>query len=85
MCLFVFVLVCGSNILTPISNSPTVQQCAQVARQSFTGDAVQKVPLSSICNPDDFSTVPTVAGVHSEMVIFSSVEMITSLCHGHAS
>ena len=81
MCLFVF--VCGRNILT--CNSATVQQCAKVARQSFTGDAVQRVPLSSICNPDDFSTVPTVAGVHSEMVIFSSLEMITSPCHGHAS
>ena len=31
-------------------------QCPQVARQSFTGDAVQRLPLSSICNPDDFST-----------------------------
>ena len=28
---------------------------SQVARQSFTGNAVQRVPLSSICNPDDFS------------------------------
>ena len=27
-----------------------------MARQSFTGNAVQRVPLSSICNPDDFST-----------------------------
>ena len=63
-----------------------LQQFAQVARQSFTGDAaVLRVPLSSICNPDDFSTVPTVAGAHSEMVIFSSLEMITSPCHGHAS
>ena len=82
-----FMLLCGGASLTPrASTRATVQQFAQVARQSFTGDAaVLRVPLSSICNPDDFSTVPTVAGVHSEMVIFPSVEMITSPCHGHAS
>ena len=84
-----FMLLCGGASLTPrASTRATVQhqqQFAQVARQSFTGDAVQRVPLSSICNPDDFSTVPTVAGVHSEMVIFSSLKMITSRCHGHVS
>ena len=78
---------CVSTYNTSLSalECPAPHQCPQVARQSFTGDAVQRLPLSSICNPDDFSTVPTVAGVHSEMVIFSSLEMITSPCHGHAS
>ena len=84
-----FMLLCGGPPGPRASTRATVQhrqQFAQVARQSFTGDAaVLRVPLSSICNPDDFSTVPTEAGVHSEMVIFSSVEMITSPCHGHAS
>ena len=48
---------CVSTYNTSLSalECPAPHQCPQVARQSFTGDAVQRLPLSSICNPDDFS------------------------------
>ena len=49
---------CVSTYNTSLSalECPAPHQCPQVARQSFTGDAVQRLPLSSICDPDDFST-----------------------------
>ena len=48
--------MCATEQSVPSVPSVPMHQCAQMARQSFTGNAVQRLPLSSICNPDDFST-----------------------------